>query len=290
MMGPMSDTYLSDKNAASTSREIPESANPVNPLGMDGIEFIEFATSQPQALGAVLQTMGFMPVARHRSREVMLYRQGGMNLIVNAHPDALPAWPRRRARRRSRRSRCACAMRPRRGGTRSTSAPGRCRRAPPRWSSTFPGIHGVGDSRIYFVDRYRDFSIYDVDFVPLPGVDPHPPAIAGLHYFGVVQTIRDDRSADWIDFYHAALRLLGAARRAVLRHPAQGHAAREPVPQVLPAADRAAAGRRGHRVGRAPAAHRPRRARRARGDARRCASAASCSSTATRSSRATRGR
>src|SRR4029450_13270813 len=61
---------------------------PSNPLGMDGIEFIEFATSQPQALGAVLQTVGFMPVARHRSREVMLYRQGGMNLIVNAHPDS----------------------------------------------------------------------------------------------------------------------------------------------------------------------------------------------------------
>ena len=63
---------------------------PSNPLGMDGIEFIEFATSQPQALGAVLQKMGFMPVARHRSREVMLYRQGPMNLIVNAHADVLP--------------------------------------------------------------------------------------------------------------------------------------------------------------------------------------------------------
>jgi 4-hydroxyphenylpyruvate dioxygenase len=49
---------------------------PSNPLGMDGIEFIEYATSQPQALGAVLQTMGFMPVAR-TARAVMLYRQGG---------------------------------------------------------------------------------------------------------------------------------------------------------------------------------------------------------------------
>ena len=63
---------------------------PANPLGMDGIEFIEYATSQPQALGSVLQSMGFVPVARHRSREVTLYRQGTMNLIVNAHPDALP--------------------------------------------------------------------------------------------------------------------------------------------------------------------------------------------------------
>src|SRR5256886_8990880 len=65
------------------SRErLPE---PSNPLGMDGIEFVEYATSQPQAFGDLLQRMGFVPLARHRSREVMLYRQGPMNLIVNSH-------------------------------------------------------------------------------------------------------------------------------------------------------------------------------------------------------------
>ena len=58
-----------------------------NRLGIAGIEFIEYATSRPQALGQVLENMGFRPVARHRSREVTLYRQGGMNLIVNANPD-----------------------------------------------------------------------------------------------------------------------------------------------------------------------------------------------------------
>ena len=56
---------------------IPQSANP---LGIDGIEFIEYSTSQPQAFGALVQKMGFAAVARHRSREVMLYRQGTMNL------------------------------------------------------------------------------------------------------------------------------------------------------------------------------------------------------------------
>jgi 4-hydroxyphenylpyruvate dioxygenase len=56
-----------------------------NPLGLAGIEFIEYATSRPQALGQVLEMMGFQPVARHRSREVLLYRQGGMNVVVNAH-------------------------------------------------------------------------------------------------------------------------------------------------------------------------------------------------------------
>ena len=64
---------------------------PSNPLGMDGIEFIEYATSQPQVFGALLQKMGFAAVARHRSREVVLYRQGAMNLIVNSHASAHPS-------------------------------------------------------------------------------------------------------------------------------------------------------------------------------------------------------
>src|SRR6476659_5607507 len=61
-----------------------------NPIGLDGVEFIEYATSKPQALGQVLEMMGFKPVARHRSREVLLYRQGDMNIVVNAHEGGQP--------------------------------------------------------------------------------------------------------------------------------------------------------------------------------------------------------
>ncbi|MBA3505852.1 MAG: 4-hydroxyphenylpyruvate dioxygenase [Betaproteobacteria bacterium] len=178
-----------------------QNPEPKNPVGLDGIEFIEYATSQPQALGAVLQMMGFMPVARHRSREVMLYRQGPMNLIVNAHPDALPGL----TTPGNRPTLSAIALRVR-------DADYAWRHAlelgawemPARASSmelNIPGIHGVGDSLLYFVDRHRDFSIYDVDFVALPGVDPHPPALAAMHYFGVVQSIHGDRTQDWVDFY-----------------------------------------------------------------------------------------
>jgi 4-hydroxyphenylpyruvate dioxygenase len=68
-----------------------------------------------------------------------------------------------------------------------------------------PAIHGVGKSRIYFVDRYREFSIYDVDFVRIPTVDPKPPAVCGLHWFGVVQYIGNDRMEDWTEFYREIL-------------------------------------------------------------------------------------
>jgi len=174
---------------------------PNNPLGMDGIEFIEYATSQPQALGSVLQSMGFVPIARHRSREVTLYRQGPMNLIVNAHPDALPGMNAPTATPELK----AIALRVRDAAFAwHRSLDLGAWEMPTRASAmelNIPGIHGVGDSLIYFVDRYRDFSIYEVDFVPLPGAEARPLALAGLHYFGIVQTIMGDRTADWLEFY-----------------------------------------------------------------------------------------
>lgn len=66
-----------------SGRELP--AQTSNPLALDGIEFIEYSTAKPQALGQVLESMGFRPIARHRSREVLPYQQGDMNVIVNAH-------------------------------------------------------------------------------------------------------------------------------------------------------------------------------------------------------------
>jgi 4-hydroxyphenylpyruvate dioxygenase len=175
---------------------------PSNPLGVDGIEFIEFATSQPQALGAVLQTMGFMPVARHRSREVMLYRQGGMNLIVNGHPNALPGL----AAPASTPALSAFALRVRDAAYawRHTLDLGAWE-MPTRASAmelNIPGVRGVDDSLIYFVDRYRDFTIYDVDFVPLPGSNATA-AIAGLP----PGSSDDPRGAPRMGRFTAALRV-----------------------------------------------------------------------------------
>ena len=172
-----------------------------NPVGLDGIEFIEYATSKPQALGQVLETMGFRPVARHRSREVLLYRQGDMNVIVNAHIARLP----RAVQPVEKPVIAAIALR-----VRDAAAAYRHVIAAGAWAVpthvevmelNIPAIHGVGASRIYFVDRHREFSIYDVDFTRIPTVDPNPPAVAGLHWFGVVQYIGTDRMEDWTEFY-----------------------------------------------------------------------------------------
>jgi 4-hydroxyphenylpyruvate dioxygenase len=172
-----------------------------NRLGLHGIEFIEYATSRPQALGQVLESMGFRPVARHRSREIVLYRQGGMNLVVNAHPDD---------------ARVSATV----GGNPVISsvafrvqdalkAHTRCMElgawdVPSHVKAMelhIPGIRGPGGSRFYFVDRWEEFSIYDIDFVPIPTVDPAPPALAGMSYFGLVQYIGAARSADWVSYF-----------------------------------------------------------------------------------------
>jgi len=176
-------------------------SEPLNPLGIDGIEFIEFATSKPQALGSVLETMGFRPIARHRSREVELYRQGTMNIIVNSQAADIP----RTVQPVERPVLSAFAIRVRDADAAFNRAlelgawaiPARAR----AMELNIPAIHGVGESLVYFVDRYNDFSIYDIDFRAIPTVDPQPPAIGELHFFGIVQYIGADRTADWVEFY-----------------------------------------------------------------------------------------
>jgi 4-hydroxyphenylpyruvate dioxygenase len=183
---------MSDREAISTA---------TNPLGLDGIEFVEYSTSKPQALGQVLEMMGFRPVARHRSREVLLYRQGGMNVIVNAHDSGLP----RSVRPSETPVIAAIALRVRDAAAAYKHVLARGAWAVPTsvevMELNIPAIHGVGTSRIYFVDRTRDFSIYDVDFIPIPTVDLHPPALAGMHFFGLVQYIGVERTEDWTEFY-----------------------------------------------------------------------------------------
>ena len=172
-----------------------------NRAGIEGIEFIEYATSRPQALGQVLESMGFRPVARHRSREVVLYRQGGMNLVVNAHPDdarvsatvdgspviSAVAFRVHDAHKTFRRCLELGAW----------EVPSHAQ----AMELHIPAIHGPGGSRFYFVDRWKEISIYDIDFVAIPTVDQAPPALEGMGYFGVVQYIGADRSADWLAYY-----------------------------------------------------------------------------------------
>jgi 4-hydroxyphenylpyruvate dioxygenase len=169
-----------------------------NPIGMAGIEFVEYATQEPLALGQLLEKMGFQAVARHRSREVVLYRQGNMNLVLNASMPATDVDGGRPVL-------SAVAFRVQD----AMQAHRRCLELGAWGIETraqamelhIPAIHGPGRSRFYFVDRWQDFSIFDIDFKPIPGASMQPPALGGMDYFGIVQYVGAGRSADWQSYF-----------------------------------------------------------------------------------------
>ena len=167
------------------------------------------ASALPLALPALAQTTGLAGMQQithvNVGDQVLVYRQGQMNVIINAHgagpaAAAEPATVRADAPVIS-----AIALRVRDASSAFRHALDRGAWAVPTrvevMELNIPAIHGVGSSRIYFVDRYREFSIYDVDFTPIPTVELRPPALGGLHWYGVVQYIGVDRMDDWTEFY-----------------------------------------------------------------------------------------
>jgi len=177
-----------------------------NPLGTDGFEFVEYAAPDPQAMGRLFEQMGFTAVARHRSKNVLLYRQGNVNFIVNAEPNSFA----QSFARVHGPSICAIAFRVKDAAT----AFEQCVRNgawgveahPGPMELNIPAIKGIGDSLIYLVDRYAaadgaGVSIYDIDFVALPGVPQHP-AGAGLTYIDhLTHNVHRGRMEEWAGFY-----------------------------------------------------------------------------------------
>jgi 4-hydroxyphenylpyruvate dioxygenase len=183
-----------------------------NPTGTDGFEFVEYAAPDPKALGALFERMGFQAVARHRHKDVLLYKQGDVNFIVNAEPRSFA----QNFARRHGPSVCAMAFRVRdaaaayeklveRGawGVESRPGPGEL---------NIPAIKGIGDSLIYLVDRYpeNDYgnTIYDVDFKPLPGFEAFwrgeasGPRGAGLAFVDhLTHNVHRGRMQEWAEFY-----------------------------------------------------------------------------------------
>jgi 4-hydroxyphenylpyruvate dioxygenase len=183
-----------------------------NPMGTDGFEFIEYAAPDPKALGALFEQMGFAAIARHRHKDVTLYRQGGVNFIINAEQDSFA----QRFARQHGPSVCAIAIRVKDAATAyrralELGAWGFDNHNGPM-ELNIPAIKGVGDSLIYFVDRWRgkeastpgaigDISIYDVDFVAIPGADPNP-AGYGLTYIDhLTHNVHRGRMKEWSSFY-----------------------------------------------------------------------------------------
>jgi 4-hydroxyphenylpyruvate dioxygenase len=172
-----------------------------NPMGTDGFEFVEYTAVDTEALGRLFESMGFTAVARHRSKRVTLYKQGGINFIVNAEPDSF-AQSFARVHGPS-----ACAF-----GIRVKDAAAAFKRAVELGAKPYggpvgpmelniPAIQGIGGSLLYLIDRYGPRTIYDVDFVPVAGTVPDPKGV-GLQYVDhLTHNVYVGRMDTWAEFY-----------------------------------------------------------------------------------------
>jgi 4-hydroxyphenylpyruvate dioxygenase len=173
-----------------------------NPLGTDGFEFVEYTAPDTAELGRLFETMGFNRVAHHRSKDVSLYRQGNINFIVNAEPGSLA----QQFARQHGPSACAMAFRVKDAAQalRTAVAAGarEVKGTVGPMELNIPAIEGIGSSLIYLVDRYTSPTIYDIDFVMEPGVDPHPAGVGLTDIDHLTHNVRKGRMDYFYDFYH----------------------------------------------------------------------------------------
>jgi 4-hydroxyphenylpyruvate dioxygenase len=174
-----------------------------NPLGPDGFEFVEFTSPKPERLKGLFELMGFTAIGRHRSKNVLHFRQGDINFILNMEPAGQPA----AFREQHGPSANAMAFRVKdaakafrlaveRGATPVTGPVG-------PMELNIPAIEGIGGSNLYLVDRYGAQEIYDVDFVEIEGAKA---AMArnsrGLTYLDhLTHNVHRGRMAHWAGFY-----------------------------------------------------------------------------------------
>lgn len=170
-----------------------------NAPALEGVEFIEIATSDPEEIGQLLSLLGFSAKARHRSKSVTLYSQGSINLLVNSTPLSFAA----DYAAHHGTAICALALTTpdvasayqnliTRGAWDVSTSAG-------DMEMNIPAIESIGGTQIYLVDRYGDgINIYDIDFKAIPNADED----AGLlsHISGLTFAMSEERSTPWRDF------------------------------------------------------------------------------------------
>ncbi len=174
-----------------------------NPLGTDGFEFVEFTSPEPEALKSLFESMGFTAVSKHRSKNVLRFRQGDINFILNMEPEGQPAdfrevhGPSANAMAfRVRDAAKALKMAVERGATPVQGKVG-------PMELNIPAIEGIGGTHLYLVDRYGAAEIYDVDFLPIEGAAAREEANSvGLTYLDhLTHNVFRGGMAKWAAFY-----------------------------------------------------------------------------------------
>jgi 4-hydroxyphenylpyruvate dioxygenase len=173
-----------------------------NPMGLCGFEFVEFASPTPNVLEPLFELLGFTLVARHRSKDVLLYRQGSINFIINREPNSLAAYF------AAEHGPCACGLAFRVRDSHKAYYRAIEQGAQPIDIPTgpmelhLPAVKGIGGAPLYLIDRFEDGkSIYDIDFEFLEGVDRHPKGHGFRMIDHLTHNVYRGRMAYWGAFY-----------------------------------------------------------------------------------------
>ena len=173
-----------------------------NPMGLDGFEFVEYAASERGILEPVFEMMGFSHIASHRSKDVDLWRQGGINFIVNYEASSPAAYY------AEEHGPSACGMAFRVKNAAKAYARALELGAQPidipvgPMELKLPAIRGIGGAILYLIDRYEEgLAIYDIDFEYLEGVDRHPPGCGFQLIDHLTHNVYRGRMTYWTDYY-----------------------------------------------------------------------------------------
>jgi len=173
-----------------------------NPMGLDGFEFVEFASPDPAVLETAFRLLGLTEVARHRSKDVRLWRQGDINFVINNEPKS-KAWYFAREH-----GPCACGMAFRVKDAHIAYERALKRGAEPVEIPTgpmelrLPAIKGIGGATVYLIDRYeRGSSIYDIDFNFIDGVERHPTGCGFKVIDHLTHNVYRGRMEYWAKYY-----------------------------------------------------------------------------------------
>ena len=173
-----------------------------NPMGLMGFEFVEFASPTAGLLEPLFEQMGFTLVAHHRSKDVVLYRQGGINFIVNREPKSPAGYF------AAEHGPCACGLAFRVKDSHLAYERALALGAQPVEMPTgpmelrLPAIKGIGGAPLYLIDRYEDGqSIYDIDFKFVDGVERRPRGQGFQLIDHLTHNVYRGRMACWGGFY-----------------------------------------------------------------------------------------
>jgi len=171
-----------------------------NPAGTDGFEFVEFAHPEPEKLATLFARMGYTPVAKHRTKQITVWRQGDINYIVNAEPGS------HAMRFVDAHGPCAPSMAWRVVDAQHAFAHAVANGAEPYEGDDktldVPAIVGIGGSLIYFVERYgAKGSPYEAAFEWLGETDPKPEGVGFYYLDHLTHNVYRGNMDKWWDFY-----------------------------------------------------------------------------------------